>query len=77
MVWSSHDKTLCLWSAISGSYLGKVSSDKDPEESGASASWEYTPEASKGSFSGEDGAKMRINSMRVRRRPPTDHCCRR
>ena len=71
-MWSASEKTLCLWSVMSGSFLGKIGHEKELEEAGSgsggggggASTWDGPAVSRVGSFN-NDPAKLRINSQLV------------
>lgn len=67
-MWSGSGKTLCLWSADTGAWLGKIGHDRDLEEPPPpvpNVMPSYDSAESLSSFSGETGAHIRISSSKV------------
>jgi len=68
VVWSCSGKTLCVWSADTGAWLGKIGGDRELEEAPLpmpSAFGEWPSSDSMSSFTGEHGAHLQINSAKV------------
>ena len=62
VVWSASGKTLCLWSAETGAWLGKIGGDRDLEEATPPLGLDFGGD----SFSGSDhGGPLRIDSSKV------------
>ena len=68
VMWSASEKTLCLWSVMSGTFLGKIGHEKELEEGsgggGGTSAWDGPAVSRAGSFN-NDPSKLCINSQRV------------
>jgi hypothetical protein len=84
IMWSCSGKTMCLWSADTGAWLGKIGGDRELEEAptassgsgffegGVAACGAHGRDVEQASFSSELGGRQ-INSAKVGGRRPA--CC--
>ena len=66
VMWSCSGKTMCLWSADTGAWLGKIGGDRELEEAPTASpgSGAHGHDVEQASFSSELGGRQ-INSAKV------------